>query len=256
MATEPATSETTDVDQPAYRIIAGECVVETRGTINETHRGQILTIAKPDGTVLVHDTAGYKPIAWITRADSVTTDSTNGTLTAVDGDQWVSVTVEHGFIDRRLPASPAGSPVSDCPSCGGTLVDASGEIYCLGCRVAYGLPSGATLREESCACGLPTMRIERGDVFDLCIDRECEPMEEAIAERFDRKWSCPDSTCTGTLRVLRRSRLIVGCSAYPDCEVAYTLPNGVIDGHCSCGLPRFANESGLRCLDSSCDRIG
>lgn len=256
MATEPDTADSPENELPAYRVIAGECTVEISGSVTQTHRGQVLAIAKPDNTVLVHDTNGYKPIAWLTRAESVRTDAADGTLTAVDGDQWVSVTVEHGFIDRRLPASPAGTPIATCPSCSGTLVDASGEVYCLGCRERYGLPSGATLREERCACGLPTMRIDRGDIFELCIDRQCEPMHEAIANRFDGQWACPDESCDGTLNVLQRGHLLVGCSAYPDCDTAFTLPHGVIDGHCSCGLPRFATDNGLRCLDRACERIG
>lgn len=62
---------------------------------------------------------------------------------------------------------------------------------------------------------------------------------------------CPD--CGADLRVLKRGGLLVGCDAYPDCEVSYSLPHGTVVGDCSCGLPVFELASGRRCLDSSCD---
>lgn len=243
-------------ERPAFRLIAGDCLVETTGATNETHRGQVLVLVKPDDTVLVHDVHGYKPVAWLTRAESVSTDDDAGILTAVDGDHWLQIRIEHELMNERLPGSPAGRPRGTCPRCGGTLVSAGSAVHCVGCRDRFGLPSDATLREEACDCGLPRMRIERGDVFDLCIDRSCEPMETAIADRFDGDWACPDADCPGQLRVIRRGGLLAGCDQYPECEVAFRLPTGLIDGHCGCGLPRFERDGEVRCLDVTCDAAG
>jgi DNA topoisomerase-1 len=63
-------------------------------------------------------------------------------------------------------------------------------------------------------------------------------------------WSCPE--CAGDLRILRRRRLIAGCEQYPDCEVAFAIPNGTVDGSCVCGLPVFVTPNGRRCLDAAC----
>ena len=96
------------------------------------------------------------------------------------------------------------------------------------------------------------MRIERGDVFELCVDRSCEPMDAVLASHLDGEWSCPADDCEGELRVIRRRRLFLGCDQYPDCDTAFEFPTGMLDGHCGCGLPRFRDQGEVECLDASC----
>jgi DNA topoisomerase-1 len=97
------------------------------------------------------------------------------------------------------------------------------------------------------------MRVERGAVFEVCVDRSCESLDDAVRERFDGAWSCPD--CGSSLRILRRSGpLLAGCDAYPACETAFSVPAGVVVDTCDCGLPVFETATGRRCLDGTCDR--
>ncbi len=230
-------------------VLAGECLVHAEG---ETHRGDVVVLLKPDNTVLVHDADGYRPVAWLTRADSVSTRRNDGfSITAIAGDRSLHVEsqAEYGF--GEFPASHAGIPVGDCPECDRVLVRSGGLIGCLGCSNRYGLPDGARLLDEGCDCGLPRMAVDRGETFELCIDRGCESLDEAVTERFDREWSCP--ACGDDLRVLRRGGLLAGCDAYPDCETAYVIPTGTVSGTCDCGLPRFETRSGGRCLDATCE---
>ena len=50
----------------------------------------------------------------------------------------------------------------------------------------------ATIRDDRCECGLPRMRVERGLAFRVCLDRDCEPLDEVVRGAFDREWTCPD----------------------------------------------------------------
>ncbi|MFW6198770.1 MAG: DUF91 domain-containing protein, partial [Acidobacteriota bacterium] len=152
----------------------------------------------------------------------------------------------------RYPVSHAGIPIGPCPDCEHALVRAGDLVTCLGCDRRHGLPDGATLTQDACHCGLPRMTVERGSVFDLCIDRRCESLTTAVRERFDRAWRCP--ACDGRLRILRRGGLLAGCERYPECETGYVIPAGTVAGTCQCGLPRFETASGVRCLDSTCSR--
>lgn len=252
MASKSTDAAAATTDRPTFTVVAGDCRIEADMEDHRTYRGQVLVIAKPDDTVLVHDIEGYQPVAWLTRAERVVIDDDAGTITAVDGDRWLRIQIVASLLDRRLPGTVVGTPVANCPDCGGRLIDAGDAVHCVSCRTRYGLPRDGVIVGSRCECGLPRMRIERGDAFELCIDRECDPMAEAIAERFDGTWRCPDEGCDGTLRVVRRRNLMLACDAYPDCEVAFQFPAGVIDGHCGCGLPRFATAEGSRCLDRSC----
>ncbi len=238
--------------QPAYRLVVGECRIEVTGEEQFTQRGQVVVLVKPDRTVLVHDVSGYKPVAWITRGDSVSTDRDTNVITAVDGDHWLRIDVEQSIIDRQFPGSPAGEPTTNCPDCGGPLVVRRDEIHCIACHERYGLPSDAMLIDEKCSCGLPKMRVDRGETFELCVDRTCEPLDERIADRFDGVWDCPETDCDGSLRVLRRGGLLLGCDQYPDCETAFRFPAGTLSGNCTCGLPRFSRDGESHCLDVSC----
>lgn len=251
-------------DADDVRVFAGDCTTTFEGPRERTQRGYVVVVVKPDKTVLVHDADGYQPVAWLTRPDSLTIETgTDGgfSLTARTADQTLRV-VSHrptGRVD--FPVGEAGVPVGECPDCarsesrsGGPLVRTGGDVLCLECGARYGLPAGATVLDDTCeACGLPRMRVERGDVFDLCVDVGCESLADAVRERFDREWECPD--CGRNLRVRRYDgRLFLGCDGYPDCETAFSLPAGVVVGTCDCGLPVFEMATGRRCLDGTCDR--
>lgn len=246
------------MDDDAFRVLAGECTVRFGDAAGadeaHTERGRLLVVEKPDGTVLVHDSDGYRPAAWLTRADAVTWDrsGTAPALTAVEGDRRLAVTCHEEFGRGRYPASRAGRTVGPCPGCGSVLVHVPGAVTCLGCDERHGVPRDAVLLGETCrACGLPTMRVERGEAFEVCVDRSCESLDDAVRAAFDRAWSCPD--CGSDLRVIRRGGLLAGCDAYPDCEVAFAIPSGTVDGDCdACGLPTFETPGGRRCLDAAC----
>ena len=238
------------------RVLSGDCTVLLDGADREEYRGRVTTLVKPDNTVLVHDVDGYQPVAWLTRADSVTSDRRDGfRLVARKGQQVLRLAAHDQDGFAAYPATAAGRPLGDCPvdDCTGVLVrtDAS-AVGCVDCGDRYGVPADATIREERCSCGLPRMRVERGLAFDVCIDRECESLDEAVHRAFDREWSCPD--CESDLLILRRGGLIAGCERYPDCETGFVVPRGVVDGTCACGLPAFDTGSTRRCLDATCER--
>lgn len=242
--------------QNAIRVLAGDCTVRFEGDDVREERGNVVVIGKPDGTILVHDRDGYRPVAWLTRADSVSWADANGTaaVEAASGDRRLTVACHAEYGGGRFATTAAGAVVGDCPDCHGTLVRAADSVECLGCGARYGVPTDADLLDADCGtCGLPRMRVARGDAFDVCLDRACDPLDEAVRDRFDRAWSCP--TCGDDLRVLRRGTLIAGCDSYPACETAFRIPAGTIAGDCDrCGLPIFETRSGRRCLDATCSR--
>ena len=239
-------------------VYAGECTTEyseaRSGNAAEresTHqRGRVVVVHKPDGTVLVHDSRGYQPVAWLTRADAVhrEADGDGGfALVAVKDDERLRVESHATAHHVRHGATPAGIRVGTCPDCTGSLVRARGAIHCLDCPAEYGLPRDAAMLETTCDCGLPRMAVERGARFECCVDRDCEQLDALVRERFDREWSCPD--CDGDLRVLRERTLFLGCENHPDCEASFALPDREVVGDCECGLPRVESEDGGRCLD-------
>ena len=231
-------------------LVVGRCTTEFDGTREQRQHGDVLVLVKPDGSVLVHDAAGYQPVAWLTRAESVTV--TEETIRARDGDQRLEVTVHDAQLRGQYPTTDAGIPVGSCPDCGGDLVRTSRAASCPDCTHGYSVPSDATVLEEPCSdCGLPRMRVERGASFVVCLDRNCESLDERVRATFDREWSCRE--CGDDLRVLRRGGLLLGCASYPDCEAGYAFPAGRHEGTCDCGLPTFETPSGQRCLDSNCD---
>lgn len=230
-------------------VIAGRCTTVFEGTREQEQHGDVIVLTKPDGTVLVHDNRGYQPLAWLTRADDVTV--AGDTIIAQDGEQSLRVTIEETYARRQYPTSDAGVPVGDCPDCDGTLVRAQGAVSCPNCGEQYSLPGQSTVLSETCPdCRLPLFRVERGDVFDLCLDPDCESLDAHVRERFDREWRCPE--CGGDLRVLRRGGLLLGCEQYPDCETGFSFPSGTHVGMCDCGLPVFETVSGQQCLDREC----
>jgi len=229
-------------------LIAGRCTTVFEGTREQTQHGDVLVLVKPDQTVLVHDADGYQPVAWLTRPEMTTV--TPDRIEARDGSQKLEVVVHETYAHAQYPTSDAGIPVGDCPACGGRLTRSSGAISCPDCESRYRLPTGATVLDETCDCGLPRMRVERGASFIVCLDRECESLDERVKQAFDRKWDCPE--CGSALRVLRRGGLILGCEAYPDCETGFSFPTGITNDDCDCGLPRFETATGEHCLDREC----
>ena len=249
-------SETTYADEYAvessFGVYVGDCHVQVTGSAERNLRGHVLVVTKPDNTVLVHDIDGYRPVAWLTRAETVSVDRDEGVITAVDGDQWLRIELKQPVLQRSFPGSRAGTPIGTCPGCRAPLVHAGNSVHCHGCGERYGLPSGATLLETPCDCGLPRMRVLRGEPFELCIDRSCQPLQEAVATRFDGTWACPDPGCHGDLRIVHRGGLLAACDAYPECDIAFRFPNGRLENTCGCGLPRFRSEDGTACLDKGC----
>jgi DNA topoisomerase-1 len=241
-------------------VIAGRCTTTyDDGTTSDAadrrgheQHGDVVVVCKPDDTVLVHDAEGYQPVAWLTRADRVAIDDDG--LRAWKDDSVLEVTVDERYGAGRYPTGPAGTPVGDCPDCEATLVSAAGRVTCPACESRYGLPGDATLLDEPCEdCGLPRIAVTRGDTFRVCLDPGCEPLEDAVADAFDREWACPD--CGEDLRVLRRGTLLLGCDAYPDCDWNTAVPRGEVVDRCECGLPVVDDGDGPSCLDDGCERF-
>ncbi len=240
----------------SIRLFAGDCTVEFEGETERIHRGYVLVVVKPDRTVLVHDAGGYQPVAWLTRADDVTTETDGDafTVAATADDQQLRVVSHTPTAQRELPVSGAGVPVGECPDCGDSLVRVAGDVVCVGCEESYGLPAGATVLDDHCSdCGLPKMGVDRGESFELCLDWRCESLADAVADELDGRWDCPD--CGAPLGVVSRgNRPFLGCDAYPDCETTFSIPAGRVVGECPCGLPVFETPAGDRCLDGGCDQ--
>jgi DNA topoisomerase-1 len=231
------------------RTIAGDCNVYFDGGRSRHQRGRVLVVVKPDDTVLVHDAEGYQPVAWLTRPNELTFAREPPWLAAIDGDESLRVEPAGEVTVAEHDVSAAGTPVGDC-RCGGSLVRAGGEVVCLACEDRYPLPSGATTTDDSCECGLPRIRVDRGETFELCLDYECESLLEAVRAAFGGEWDCP---CGGSLEIIRRGGLLAGCEHYPDCETAFSIPDGTVVGDCECGLPAFETAGGRRCLDTGCE---
>lgn len=234
-------------------VIAGRCTTRyADGEPPASERlGDAIVLCKPDDTLLVHDADGYRPVAWLTRADGLTVDG--DVVTAVDGDRTLRVTVHDRHGGGVFPAGSAGEPVGDCPDCAGRLTRAGGAVTCTDCGARYGLPGDATVLDSTCEdCGLPRFSVVRGEEFRVCLDRHCESLDDRVAEAFDRVWDCPN--CGDDLRVLRRGGLLLGCASYPACETGLSFPAGEVVGTCDCGLPAFETATGRRCLDTGCDR--
>lgn len=255
-------SEIEETDE--ITVFAGDCTVRfehdqsddsdtPQGEIRE-ERGSIVLIEKPDGTVLVHDQDGYRPVAWLTRADVVSWSPDGSAMRAVSGDQCLLLTCheEHGY--GQYPTTRAGTEAGACPDCGGTLLREPDAVVCLDCELEHSIPRDSTLLEEPCdICSLPQMRVERGDRFELCVNRSCESLDDAVRAVFDRTFGCP--ACEGDLLIRRRGGLILGCENYPECDTGFSLPTGQFEGICDCGLPLVKTEDTRRCLDASCSLL-
>lgn len=235
--------------QDSIRVFAGQCTVTHVADDRTSQTGEVLVVVKPDNTVLVHDESGYRPAGWLTRADTIRLSRKDGALElrASKGDEELSVTAEETSA-AVFPVTTAGSPVGTCPDCGGTMVRGAGTVTCLDCGEDYRLPRDAAVTENTCEdCGLPTISVTRGTTIEVCLDRECHSIDDAVADRFDGEWRCP--TCGTPLSIERERALVATC---PSCEEGYAIPTGEVVGTCECGLPWFETEHGGRCLDPSC----
>ncbi|MHB9287246.1 DUF91 domain-containing protein [Halobacteriales archaeon Cl-PHB] len=234
-------------------VIAGRCTTSFEDNGETTvQRGDVVVVCKPDDTVLVHDARGYQPVAWLTRADGLAVEA--DAITAWDGDQRLEVTVHDRYGGGQYPTGAAGLPVGECPDCDATLLRSGAAVTCPDCAARYGIPSDAAVLADACEdCGLPTIRVERGEPIEVCVDRHCESLDERVADAFDREWTCPD--CGDDLRVLNKGGLLLGCASYPACDASFSFPSGTVAGSCDCGLPVFATRSGDRCLDATCDAM-
>lgn len=247
------------------RVFAGECTADFEGSRDRTARGIAVALVKPDNTVLVHDSDGYSPVAWLTRPASLAIEqSDDTTIEANDGDQHLHVRFHELYGVVAYPGSVAGAPVGTCSETESALVRNRGSVVNIETSAEYGIPTGAVVLDERCDdCGLPLIRVERGKCFEVCLDRECEPLEATVIAAFDRAWSCPE--CGDDLRVLQRGGLIVQCDSYSeDCETEFVFPSGTVVGTCECGLPMFETETeekaeaqgDIPCRHVPCDRAG
>ncbi len=231
------------------RVFAGKSTVTHVADETTEGEGEVVVIVKPDNTVLVHDDSGYRPAGWLTRADSIRLSRQDGTLSLRARKDGETLEVTAVDIDSAAyPVSPVGPSVGTCARCSGTMVRAAGAVTCVDCGDSYRLPRDATVIGEACAdCGLPTISVSRGETFEVCLDRECESIDEVVIDRFDGEWTCP--ACGTPLSVERERTLQARC---PTCEERYSIPSGDVSGTCECGLPRFETDRGDRCLDPDC----
>ena len=227
-------------------LLAGDCTTTFDGDRSYEKRGRVVCLRKPDDTLLVHDAAGYRPVAWLTRPDTSMAVGSPPTVEARDGDDRLRVTFHETSVDVRIPVSPAGEAAGPCPDCAGALVTRSGTLACTDCDREHALPAGATVLDTACECGLARVEVTRGVTIEVCADRACEPLDAAIEAELDRRFDCPD--CGRDMRVVRAGGLLLGCDGYPDCDVSVPLPNEACDGVCDCGLPTVDG----RCLDATC----
>ena len=238
------------------RVFAGDCTAIFEGTRERTQRGNVLVVVKPDRTVLVHDADGYQPVAWLTRPDELTIeeDGRSVGLTARTGEQTLRV-ASHELAGRATyPVTRAGVPVGSHPETDAPLIRADGAVRDLDTGREYPIPVGGTIDDGQCPdCGLPTVQVERGASFEICLDPACDPLLARVRGTFENEWTCPD--CGSPMGIIRPNGgpILAGCRAYPDCETAFSIPSGVVTGTCGCGLPVFETERGRRCLDGGCD---
>ncbi|MFB6110809.1 MAG: DUF91 domain-containing protein [Halodesulfurarchaeum sp.] len=235
--------------QDPIQVIAGQCTVRHEGEETTESEGRVVVLVKPDGTVLVHDATGYQPARWLTRAESVQLSVSEGDFELRAQRDGADLRVSGTGVDvAAFPATAAGPRVGTCPDCGAGLVRAAGAVTCLGCGAAFALPRDATITDATCAdCGLPTISVRRGADLTVCLDRRCDPIDEAVRDRFDGEWECP--TCGTALRITRNRTLEASCAT---CEAQYPIPYGTASGACACGLPWFETDRGGRCLDPDC----
>lgn len=169
-----------------FQVFAGECTTKFEGAVDQTRRGMLLVVVKPDNTVLVHDIVGYQPTAWLTRPEATTIDRGRGIIEAQAGDQLLRIRFHAIESETDACGSLAGMPVGTTEQ-GGTIVRARETVIDLGTNEEYPLPRGATVLDERCkTCGLPLLAVDRGEQFQICLDPACESLVDAV-RTFDRE---------------------------------------------------------------------
>lgn len=159
------------------RVYAGECTTEYEGTVDRTARGHAVALIKPDDTVLVHDRDGYAPVAWLTHPASLDIDHGDGPrITAVDGDQRLTVRFHETQGSAVYPVSVAGVPIGSTAGDAGEFVRSRDTVVDLTTGRRYPLPPHSTVIDARCnACGLPSIRVERTENDrSRCLDPTCE----------------------------------------------------------------------------------
>lgn len=229
-------------------LYAGDATVVEDAADRREHRGRVVVLAKPDGTVLVHDATGYQPVAWLTRADTVTVTHDDAfRVTAHDErtDDWLRVTGhpdgtradgrEIGGLSGQYPVTAAGEPIGRCPACEGALVDTGGAVTCVHCSEHHAYPDDATIRRPT--PGSTTLAASDAMAADGS-DTMAVEASDAMATDASEGASAPTSATT---------------TAATD--------DAAIDGSpatCDCGLPRMRVERGAVidcCVDRECERL-
>jgi DNA topoisomerase-1 len=223
------------------RTFAGDCRIEDRANDRSTYRGRVVVLVKPDGTVLVHDTGGYQPVAWITRADDVTVETDVRAPIPADGTVRTDGAVTHS---AEPPSSEGSSPSPSATAASGASAEPSDE---------RATRTTAEPARHDAAVTPFVVTARTADRQLRIVARQAFGTGRYPASGAGRPvGACPDCeaalvTDTGAIR----------CVA---CDRHHGLPSGaaVRDAVCDCGLPRVRVERGAAfdvCADRTCDPL-
>jgi DNA topoisomerase I len=145
------------------------------------------------------------------------------------------------------------------------------------CRKAYSLPQDGTIitTEDVCkSCGYPVIKIDKGEngISEICINPDCssrasnaEKKENDNSKDHTKKTAeivgkCQNVNCKGNLIIRfspKKGQYFVGCSRYPRCRKAYSLPQeGTIittkDKCRSCSYPLIKIDKGENGISEIC----
>ena len=122
--------------------------------------------------------------------------------------------------------------IGKCPKCGGDLIIIKTKkgtqfIGCSNypdCDVTRPIPQGVLVvpGDKDCElCGSPTVKIigKGASPVEICINPECPGSKKNLTAG-----KCPRCGSDLIMRYSRRGKRFVGCSAYPECNVSYPLP--------------------------------
>jgi DNA topoisomerase-1 len=226
-------------------LYAGDATVVEDAADRREYRGRVVVLAKPDGTVLVHDADGYQPVAWLTRADAVTvTDDDAFRVTAHDerADDWLRVTghpdgaadetdasPNRGGFAGQYPVTAAGEPIGRCPACEGALVDTGGAVTCVHCSEHHAYPDDATIRR-------PTPGSETLPASDaMAADADAGATATTTAAKGDATTEQAPATCDCGLPRMRVERgAVIDCCVDRECERLDEHVRAHLDGEYDC----------------------